>query len=228
MFSRSGIAAKPLAKRSLLAFLSKTGVAVTLHKLITFFSRQLLLIRSKTIAGQRVYLTAKPATKPRFLRVQPNVVLTLAKINFSGKHKVAESQLRDIGDKFISLEVGHKQLEQLEDAFTGLYRLSGFPFAQIYLSACNWESGVANFNIIEGYIDQVLVNIDNRQLRTAISPIAEQLLVESPVNWQIFQQYHDKLNALTDGEELLLNFYASRLNSGAACAVISDSAHTRP
>ncbi|NRA21509.1 MAG: hypothetical protein HRU05_13605 [Oceanospirillaceae bacterium] len=160
--------------------------------------------------------------------MQPNVVLTLAKINFSGKHKVAESQLRDIGDKFISLEVGHKQLEQLEDAFTGLYRLSGFPFAQIYLSTCNWESGVANFNIIEGYIDQVLVNIDNRQLRTAISPIAEQLLVESPVNWQIFQQYHDKLNALTDGEELLLNFYASRLNSGAACAVISDSAHTRP
>lgn len=227
MYSHSDIAAKSLANNSLLAFLNKTGIAVTPYKLFTFFSRQLLLIHPKTIVEQRVYLTAKPATKPRFLREQPNVVLTLAKINFSGKHKIAESQLRDIGDKFISLELDHKQLEQLEDAFTGLYRLSGFPFAQIYLSACNWESGVATFDIIEGYIDQVLVKTDNRQLLTAISPIAEQLLVESPVNWQIFQRYHDKLNALIGGEELLLNFYVSRLNSGADCAVISDSAHSR-
>jgi len=167
-------------------------------------------------------LSAKRSTNARYLDRHPYVYFNLQKIDFRGEHQISEAQLRSICDAYLLLDVGQNILEQLEDKLTGLYRLSGYPFAQVYLSECDCESGFTRFDIVEGYIDQVLINVQDQKLQVAISPIAQQLLTQSPVNWKIFHQYLVQLETLTAECELELNFNESQQNPGAVCAVICD------
>jgi len=182
--------------------------------------------QSNRALNTKFCLSPKRSSNIRYLDRYPYVYFNLKKIEFRGEHKISESQLRSICDRYLMLDIGQKELEQLEDKLTGLYQLSGYPFTQIYLSECDCELGVTSFDIVEGYIDQVLVNVRDEKLLEAIAPVAKQLLTQSPINWQIFHQYLTQLNALTQVCELELNFKTSQQNQGAVCAVISHQEKT--
>lgn len=226
MNSSSSIKPKQWQPALLLGSLIEAALAFALKN-----TRQLITLINHTASSidsseNTLCISSKRLSTKRYLARHPDVHFNLQQITFRGEHKISESQLRDICDCYITLDVGQNILEQLEDKLTGLYRLSGYPFAEVYLSDCNYDSGIVSFDIVEGYIDQVIIKVQDKTLLPSIKPIAEELLTQSPINWPVFHQFQLQLTKLAAEHALELNFKASPLNKGAACAVISDRANT--
>lgn len=111
-------------------------------------------------------------------------------IEFEGKTVFEKKDLEPLYDEYLSKEISLADLAAIADRITAFYRNEGYLLSQAIIPPQKIRKGVAvKIRIIEGYIDEVIVEGKIRGSRNLINDLAQKLKRSKPLHQRDLERY---------------------------------------
>ena len=104
----------------------------------------------------------------------------LSAVNLEGATAISSEELAKSFEPFLASRVGQAELDKIANDLTDRYRAAGYLLSYAVVPEQSVQSGIVRIRVVEGYIDQVRLEGDNRSA-LAIQDIVERIASDRPL-----------------------------------------------
>lgn len=115
---------------------------------------------------------------------------TLKELRLTGNSAFSSAELAELYQPLIGKEISLLDIYKLRDAITQKYGNAGFGLSKAIVPSQHIQtSGIVTLNIIEGFIDNVIIEGATDEQQSYLAYAAEQLKAERPLNAKTLERY---------------------------------------
>lgn len=124
------------------------------------------------------------------------IKVTLTGVSLSGNTAFAEAELAPLWEPYLGHEVTLAELWAIPAAITVHYRNAGYVLSRALIPPQEITSGILQVQIIEGYIDNVIIEGELKGTRSFIDHAIEKITESRPLRADVLERYMLLLNDL--------------------------------
>lgn len=119
-----------------------------------------------------------------------NVKLTLTQLSITGNTAFSAAELEQLARDLFGKEISLLDIYRLRDAITQKYGDAGFGLSKAIVPQQRIQKeGIVQLQIIEGYVDEVIVEGATQDQRDYLAHAAERIKAEKPLNAKTLERY---------------------------------------
>lgn len=118
-----------------------------------------------------------------------SITFILNRVVMEGGSVYTEADLLPLYEEYIGIEVNLATVYQLTQAITNRYDREGYPLSRAYLPAQRIKDGVVHIGIIEGFVDQVIIEGELADRRDFFSHYKNRITAPRPLTKAALERY---------------------------------------
>ncbi len=136
--------------------------------------------------------TGQPSPPPGAAEVR----FKLAQVEVSGNSVFKEAELKPLWQDKLGKEISLAELWEIAAAITVRYRNAGYILSRALVPAQEIADGIARIQVVEGYVDKVIVDGEPTGDRTTLDHAIERIKASRPLEERVLERYILLLNDL--------------------------------
>lgn len=118
------------------------------------------------------------------------IKFTLTQLTFTGNTAFSAAELEKLAGAYLGKEISLLEIYQLRDAITQKYGAAGFGLSKAIVPQQRIQKdGIVQLQIIEGFIDEVVIEGATTAQRDFLAHAAERIKAEKPLNAKTLERY---------------------------------------
>lgn len=136
-----------------------------------------------------------PATKPKLIKDGPTpaganeIRFILTDIKIENSSVYSQERLANFYTSLLKREISMHDVYKIRDKITALYGNDGYVLSRAYLPKQEIENGIVRINIIEGYVDEVVLEGIFGKRKPLFEAYANKIKAERPFNIHTLERY---------------------------------------
>lgn len=131
-----------------------------------------------------------PETRDQQVPAQADeVTFTLTGVNITGNTVYSEEELQSVYGEYLGQKVSLRDIYTIARRLTAMYRNDGYVLSRVVVEPQKIKGGVVQLRVIEGYIDDVIIEGDEHSRRSLVERYAAKIKNNRPMNAADLERY---------------------------------------